>query len=59
MGILTVISTDIESLVKEGFPDEYIAKSVDMDLSLIEYIINHFRKQYSKENKSPPKIKNK
>lgn len=55
MGILKTVSIDIEVLVEQGFSDDYIAKSVGMDKSLIQYIIEYFRKEkkifYESSNK--------
>jgi hypothetical protein len=56
MGILSVIKTDVEDLVQAGYPDEYISKSVGMDLSIIQYIIQQVRKQ---EKEKAPKINSK
>lgn len=51
MGILSVVKTDVEELVQAGYPDDYISKSVGIDLSVIEYIIAYIRKQ--EKDKSP------
>ncbi len=45
MGILKSVSLDIEDLIEQGFSDDYIAKSVGMDKSIIQYIIEYFRKE--------------
>lgn len=55
MGILSVVKSDVEELVHAGYPDEYISKSIGMDLSLIEYIIKYIRQ----ENEKSSKINNK
>lgn len=47
MSILSCISTDVEKLVKAGFTDKEISKSVDVDLTIIQSIINFFRQKYS------------
>ena len=59
MGILSSLSIDIEQLVEEGYSDLYIAKAVDMDLSLIQFIINYFREQGTVDTKPKVKIKKK
>lgn len=41
MGILSVVKSDVEELVKGGFDKEYISKSVGIELSLIEYIMKY------------------
>jgi hypothetical protein len=56
MGILSVIKTDVEELVHAGYPDEYISKSVGIDLNMIEYIIQYIRQQ---EKEKSPRINNK
>lgn len=55
MGILSVVKDDVEQLVNEGFSNEYIFKSVGMDKSIIEYIINYVKDQ---QNKNSTKINN-
>lgn len=47
MGILSVIKTDVEQLVKEGCSNEYISKSVGYDLNMIEYIVSYVKKELS------------
>lgn len=59
MGILSSLSIDIEQLVEEGYSDEYIAKAVDTELPLIQFIINYFREQGVCETKPKVKIKKK
>lgn len=49
MGILKPISDDVDQLVQAGFDDYYICKSVGVDFLVLEYIIQHFRKQYNKQ----------
>ena len=55
MGILSSLSIDIEQLVEDGYSDEYIAKAVDTELPLIQFIINYFREHGSFDKK--PKVK--
>lgn len=45
MGILSVIKSDVEELVKSGYPDFYISKSVGVDPSILKSIINYVRSQ--------------
>jgi len=44
MSILSVVRDDIVELVKSGFSDKEIEKSVGMDLGIIENIIEYIRK---------------
>lgn len=50
MGLLKAISHDIEELVKSGKSDDYISKSVGLDLNLIKYIIDYFRNTQDKSD---------
>lgn len=59
MGILKTVSIDIEVLVEQGFSDDYIAKSVGMDKSLIQYLIEYFRKEKKIFHESSNKINRK
>lgn len=43
MGILSVVKEDVEQLVKFGFNDKEIEKSVGIELSSIGYLIKYFR----------------
>ena len=47
MGILSVVRDDIVELVKSGFSDREIEKSVGIDLRVIENIIHYIRKDLS------------
>lgn len=49
MGILSVVKTDVEELVKSGYDDNYISKAVGLDLNVIGYIINYVKEQ-NKDN---------
>lgn len=51
MGILSVIRSDVEELVKAGYPNDYISKSVGLDISMINYIVNYVTKQQEKPSK--------
>jgi hypothetical protein len=51
MGIMRVVSEDIENLVKMGYTDKEISKSVDMDKSVIQHIIDYCRKQCQQPTK--------
>ena len=55
MGILSVVKTDVEKLVKEGCSNEYISKSVGYDLNIIEYIVSYIRKESTINNREPNK----
>ena len=44
MGILSVVRDDIVELVKVGFTDKEIEKSVGMDLGIIGSLIEYIRK---------------
>lgn len=59
MGILSSLSIDIEELVQLGYTDEYIAKAVDEELPVIQFIINYFREQKNSEQPLKIKIKSK
>lgn len=48
MGIMSALTQDIKELVEYGYDDEYIARAVDMDLNVIEYFVNYFRKEIEK-----------
>lgn len=48
MGILSAVRNDVEDLVKEGFTDQYIAKSVGIESNVLKYMINFFREQQVK-----------
>lgn len=56
MGILSAVKNDVEDLVKEGFTDQYITKSVGIESSVLKYMINFFREQQVKNSN---KINNK
>mgnify|MGYP006286340731 CR=1 FL=1 len=45
MGILSVVKSDVEELVKNGYDNDYISKSVGIELSLIEHIIKYVTEQ--------------
>lgn len=45
MGILSVIKSDVEQLVKQGYDNNYISKSVGVEQSLIDYIIRYIGKE--------------
>ena len=47
MGILSVVRDDIVELVKSGFSDQEIEKSVGIDLRVIGNIIDYIRKDLS------------
>lgn len=49
MSILKPISDDVDQLVQAGFDDYYICKSVGMEFSVLENIIQYFRKQHNKQ----------
>ena len=49
MGILKAVSVDIEDLVKMGYTDTEISKSVGLDKNVIQYIIDHFRDERNYE----------
>lgn len=62
MGILKAVSVDIEDLVKMGYTDTEISKSVGLDKNVIQYIIDHFRDERNYEFvdvKTPERRKNK
>jgi len=56
MGILSVVKEDVEQLVKIGFNDKEIEKSVGIDLSSIGYLIKHFRETVSSEKNINTKV---
>lgn len=56
MGILSAVKNDVEDLVKEGFTDQYITKSVGIESNVLKYMINFFREQQVKNSN---KINNK
>jgi hypothetical protein len=56
LGILSVVRSDVEELVKEGFSNDYISKSVGIERNVIEYIIRYVREQQTKKS---PRINNK
>lgn len=56
MGILSAVRNDVEDLIKLGYNNESISKSVGIDLCVIEYMTKYIRKQY-KQNKNNLKMK--
>lgn len=56
MGILSAVRNDVEDLIKLGYNNESISKSVGIDLYIIEYMTKYIRKQY-KQNKNKLKMK--
>jgi hypothetical protein len=57
MGILSAVKMDVEELIHAGYPDEYISKSVGIDLSVIQYIIKYIRQEKEKPTKINTKSK--
>jgi hypothetical protein len=41
LGILSVVKSDVEELIKSGFDKNYISKSVGIELSMIEHIVKY------------------
>lgn len=58
MGILSSIRLDVEDLVKEGYPDDYIAKSVGIDKTILQHIIDYVRQNLEVECPFNNKINN-
>lgn len=56
MGILSVVKEDVEQLVKIGFNDKEIEKSIGIDLSSIGYLIKYFRETVSSEKNINTKV---
>lgn len=50
MGILSAVKNDVEDLVREGFTDQYITKSVGIESNVLKYMINFFREQQVKNS---------
>lgn len=59
MGILSVVKTDVEELVKGGFSNEYISRSVGVEKSIIDYIVNYVKPQAKNSLKINNKDSNK
>lgn len=51
MGILSVVRDDIVELVKVGFTDKEIEKSVGIDLGIIGSLIEYIRKDLGIDSK--------
>ena len=51
MGILKAISNDVEELILQGYSDDYIERSVGVDKSTIQYMIDYLRKELKVSNK--------
>lgn len=49
MGLLSVLSKDIEELVRQGFSDKEISLMLDVDLSIIKLILVYFRDKLKSE----------
>jgi len=47
VGIFSAIAIDIEELVLNGYNDEYISKSVGVELILIQPIVSYFRNKHN------------
>ena len=56
LGILSVVKSDVEELLKGGFSNEYISKSVGIDRNMIDYIVSVIKEP---ERKKSPKINTK